>query len=138
MSRGKPQYGQNWLDGQRAGEVEQAQNASALEACLGHLFYQDGQQKELCHQLIKIIEDIKMTIGEVNALVIDGIMQFDIADKPAHFLIQAEEQGCVHPVLLYYMGQCFSRSDKGVTRCQTKAIAYFDKTIEGTLEGHYH
>lgn len=105
-------------------------SSSLLSDCLGALLYQDGEHKPLTHSTLKRIEDAKSKLDVANALFLDGIGRLERDPVPSKILSEAEEKGCNHPILYYFLGQCHSR-ERSDEYNEAKAIEYYMKAIAG-------
>lgn len=104
-----------------------------LNACLDALLYQDGAGKPFTYSTHDLIAAAKPTIGEANALFIDGIRLFNYTLNPLKYLTEAEVKGCEHPLLYYYLGECYRVNSKGTTANSAKALDDYIKAIKGTM-----
>lgn len=107
----------------------------ALNACLNALLYQDGGIRNFTHTTLKMIEESKGKLGEANTLFIEGIRRFAYHDIAFKYLSEAEKKGCKHPVLYYFLGDCYRSGYKGVDVDDDKALHYFNKAMEGMSWG---
>lgn len=104
---------------------------TALNDCIEALLYQDGAFRSLTHSTLKLLEDTKARVGEVNALFLEGLHAFGRQRASFKYFLEAEEKGCTHPVLYFFMGDCFDLGLGGIEKNAAKALEYYTKSIEG-------
>lgn len=124
-----PEY---WVDNISEREDDAAhQEEVALQACLDVLLYVDAASRPLTHNSLKRLNDAMMKLSEANRLFIEGVRAFIRGGSPYKYLSQAEQEGCDHPILHYFLAECHKQGDKGVAKNSTKALVYYDKAIQG-------
>lgn len=112
--------------------VTERTQADTLNDILNILFYENREHKPITHSTLKYIYASRTALGEANALLIDGIIQFDLIDKPYKLFSEAEAKGCTHPMLYYYIAHCHKCfSDVGTPKDPEKAFEYFIKATNG-------
>lgn len=104
-----------------------------LNTCLDALLYQDGLIKCRTHTTLKLIEETKAKVGEAYALFLEGIRYFKIGTTSFRVFSEAEDKGCEHPILFYFMGLCYKDGLSGATTNNRKAFEYLAKSIGGRL-----
>lgn len=112
-----------------SGKTEKENQQANLSACLDTLVYQDGECKPLTHRMLKYLEEAKARLDEASALFIEGLHNITHGFR---LFSEAEEKGCEHPVLYYFMGECYRKGEKGATQDFSKASDYYDMAIKGT------
>lgn len=102
-----------------------------FNAALSALLYGDGERRPLTHKTLRLIEDA-VAINPSDGLLLVGIMMMGIRKKDAlkHFQ-EAEEKGSSHPLLYYYLGECYRLGNFGVRRDEIEALMYYEKCIAG-------
>lgn len=108
-------------------------HSQALQTCLDALLYPDILSRPLTHNTLKIIDNAQTKLDHSDALFVEGLRQFSRADAPWLLLSEAEKKGCDHPLLPYFIGLCYRDGGKGVAKCSSKALEYYNKCIKGTL-----
>lgn len=105
---------------------------SIVNDCVNALLYQDGVHRYPHTGLLKQIKDVKEQVGKANALFLEGLRQF-VYDSltPFEHLAEAEEKGCNHPVMYYFLGECYSKGTRGIAKDATKAFEYYTKALGG-------
>lgn len=101
---------------------------TSLNSYLDVLLYQDGELKPLTHNTLKLIEDVKSHVDEANALFLEGLCSFR---NRLELLSTAEKKGCDHPIMYYFLGECYKTGDKGVKKDNHKSLEYYTKAIAG-------
>lgn len=112
---------------------------TTLNSCLDALLYESGELRPLTHNFLKLLEKTKMVVGNTDALFLDGISHYLRRAFPSALrcLSEAEEKGCKHPILYYFMGECYNSEEKGLDKNSTKALDYYNKAIEGMCRLHH-
>lgn len=109
----------------------QHQEDATVEECLDILLYNDDQQRPLTlNSLYSLVVRKRMIVGPAG-LFIKGIRQFDRDKASFKCFAQAEKEGCDHPILHYFLGECYRLGDKGVNKDTSRALEYYDKAIKG-------
>lgn len=113
------------------GDRSDDQQAS-FNTCFDALLYQDGCPKPLTCSTLQCLEASKAILCEADTLFLEGIRRYHQGDdSPFKYFSQAEEKGCKHPALYYYLGECYGVSTRGVTSNHAASLEYYDKAIAG-------
>lgn len=104
---------------------------TSINDCLDVLLNQDRSLKDLTLRALQLVEDVKAKVGEANALFIDGVRLFNRPSNPFNYFSEAEDMGCTHSALYYFMGECYRDGDMGVKGDASMAIEYYTKAIAG-------
>lgn len=107
---------------------------TTIQVCLDALLYEDNEPRQLTYRSLKVLQDAKMIIGEANALFIEGIRLYYHQSRLSAFKCFSEgaKRGCVHPLLYYFMGECYRYSGQSSNTEGAKALEYYEKAIQGT------
>lgn len=89
-----------------------------VTAIFDALFYQDRSHQPITHKTLQFINNAKADLDEVNALLIEGVLNYCYERKPNSHLLMAEAKGCHYPILYHLIGRCYHFEDYF-----TKAIA---------------
>lgn len=112
-----------------------------LTTVLDVLLYDDGWRKDLTRKSNDFIDTATAALSRSYTLLVDGIVHFTTATFARRLLVEAEAEGCDHPILYYYLGKCFCDSVQGnndVVNPASKAIEYYMKAVAGTfMNDHY-
>lgn len=103
----------------------------ALHAYLEAFLDEYGCPRPYTYRTHLLLETLKPKLGEANALLIEGLRQYNTGNVPFVYLSQAKEKGCDHPFLHLYLGYCYSSGDRGVALNGLKALECYDKAIQG-------
>lgn len=113
-------------------QVDNEMSEVLLNKCLDALMYQNAELRPPTHSTLRLIEDAKSKLGEANASLIEGIRMFKFDQASFKWFAKAEEKGCKHPALYYFMGMCYADGGTGVDKDDSKTLEYYDMTIAGT------
>lgn len=102
-----------------------------LNQVLEDLFYDDMSAKKVNSRTLKLITVSKHRIGEANAIFIEGILQYNLGDESFKIFLEAEQKGCRHPLLYYYLANCCSDMDDDRAQNTLKALEYSNLAIRG-------
>lgn len=124
------------LEEQKSSEWKDVNNQHALvNAYLTAVLYQDGHVRPFTMSALKVVEECKAKLDQPHALLVEGIHQRHFANfggDSFKCFTEAEEMGCDHPVLYYYLGDYYQRIGTGAEEDFGMAIEYFTKGIHGT------
>lgn len=106
----------------------------ALNTCLKELLGQDGRRKRNQSGDDMALEAALVEVGEADALFIEGLRNmsyYSQSEISFKLFSEAEEKGCNHPVLYYFLGEYFRSGKVGTARDIAKAVHYYDMAIKG-------
>lgn len=106
-------------------------DATALKVCLDALLHQDGEPKNHTVRALEAVLGARVKLNEANALFIEGVRHIRRYGESLKYFSEAEEKGCTHPYLYYFLGLCFIGGCRGVPTNNTKAFDYNAKAIAG-------
>lgn len=93
----------------------------------------DSKIQPLIHRTLQVINTLKSKLNEANLLLVEGLLCYSIDRGPFKYFAEAEIQGCNHPLLFFYSGECYREGNRGVPKDISKAIEYYDMSIAGTF-----
>lgn len=102
-----------------------------LKACVNALLYQDGTTRPMTHRTLKLLEESKSKLDEGDASFIKGIRRYQHRHRCFPFFSEAEEKGCTHPFLYYFLGECYMSDYRGVSKDISKAADYYSMSVGG-------
>lgn len=100
-----------------------------LEHVLGLIISESGGRSDLTHYILKVANESKRVVGEANALLIEGLLQFDLETDMLKTFLEAEQKGCDHPLLYHYIAEYYRLKNEDVS----KVFEYSAKAISGKL-----
>lgn len=103
-----------------------------IDAALAALVDECGIRRFLTHSTLRRIAAVIKT-GHPNALMMKGIEKYEFITEPFKYFHEAESKGCCHPLLYYYLGECYRIGDPETDEDFDKSFAYYCKAIDCTF-----
>lgn len=116
-----------------SGCIEINEQEAALNTCLAAMLDHKYERRPFTHSVRRLIDESSVKLGRANVLFLEGIRQYKFEGVPFKLFSEAEEKGCKHPVLYYFLGEWYSSysTDRRLIQGINKALDYYSKSIGG-------
>lgn len=110
--------------------------AGLFQEALNALLYDNMKPRKVTFQTLRLIEHLEAA-GDPNAPLLRALLRYNgnARDSLTEFR-QAQKQGCTHPLLYYFLGDCLLASPNNTFETRQRALEYYEIAIQGMFSLH--